>query len=134
VRLDPGTTKNREGRVVYLPPEALAALKAWDEQTRQLERERNIIVRSVFHRDGESVRDLYAAWRSACDRAGVPGMLFHDLRRTAARNYVRSGNHESVVMRISATGRARSSTATTSWPKMTSARPPTVSQRGEMGA
>jgi integrase len=100
VRLDPGTTKNKEGRVVYLPPEALAALKALDEHTRALERERNVIVRNVFHRDGETIRDFYGAWRSVCKRAGVPGMLFHDLRRTAARNYIRSGNHESVVMKI----------------------------------
>src|SRR5205823_4732448 len=43
LRLDPGTTKNKEGRVVYLPPEALAALKAWDGKTVALERERGII-------------------------------------------------------------------------------------------
>jgi integrase len=35
ITLDPGTTKNGDGRVFYLPPAALAALKAWDGQTRQ---------------------------------------------------------------------------------------------------
>jgi hypothetical protein len=83
-----------------LPPEALAALKQWDAETAEVEREKGIIIRLVFHRDGKPVRDFYAAWKSACKRAGSPGMLLHDLRRTAARNYVRSGNHESVVIRI----------------------------------
>jgi integrase len=100
VRLDPGTTKNKEGRLVYLPVEALEALKAWDEKTAAFEREKNVIVRHAFHNDGKPLRSIDAAWKSACKRAGVPGMLFHDLRRTAARNYVRSGVTERVAMKV----------------------------------
>jgi integrase len=100
VSLDAGTTKNDDGRLAYLPAEALAALKAWREQTTSLERERGVIVANVFHHDGSPIRDIYAAWRGASKRAGLAGRLFHDLRRTAARNYRRQGVSEGVVMRI----------------------------------
>ncbi len=101
VRLDPGTTKNKEGRVVYLPAEALVTLKAWRDQTTAFERKQGCIVARVFHRDGEPVDFFpYKSWRSACKRAGCPGRRPHDFRRSMARNYVRAGNHESVVMRI----------------------------------
>lgn len=100
VRLDPGTTKNGDGRVVFLPSDALAELRAWRHETLEVERAKGVIVRWVCHRDGARIADHYDAWRAACDRAGVPGLLLHDLRRSAARDYVRSGVAEAVVMRV----------------------------------
>ena len=100
VRLDPGTTKNRQGRVVYLPPEALEALRVWREKTATVEREQSRIITRVFHHHGEPIRDFYTAWRNACARAGIAGRKLHDFRRTAARNYVRSGVPERVAMQI----------------------------------
>jgi integrase len=56
----------------------------------------------VFHRNGKPVnRHTFAdQWRAACVKAKVPGKLFHDLRRTAARNLVRGGVPETVAMKI----------------------------------
>lgn len=54
----------------------------------------------VFHRDGKPVSSFSRAWKSACRLAGVPGTLFHDLRRTAARNLIRAGVNEKLAMEI----------------------------------
>lgn len=101
VRLDPGTTKNGEGRIAYCSPELLAVLRAQKAATRELEREKGILVPRVFHRRGRRILRFLASWQTACKKAGVPGMLFHDLRRTAVRNMVRAGIPERVAMQIS---------------------------------
>jgi hypothetical protein len=52
----------------------------------------------VFTRGGgRPVRDFRGTWANACEAAQVPGLLFHDLRRTVARNLRRAGVAEGVI-------------------------------------
>jgi integrase len=93
VRLDPGTTKNDEGRSFpYGAHPELSRLMAW-----------RYVHRSgphVFHRNGLRVRHIRGAWNRACAIAGVSGRLFHDLRRSAVRNMERAGIPRSVQMTL----------------------------------
>jgi integrase len=54
----------------------------------------------VFARGATPIRCFRASWDRACTAAGVPDLLFHDLRRTAVRNLRRAGVAESVIMKI----------------------------------
>jgi hypothetical protein len=49
--------------------------------------------------------DFYGAWDKACELAGCPGRIPHDLRRTAVRNLVRAGNTDQVAMQLTGTRR-----------------------------
>ncbi len=100
VRLDPGTTKNSEGRVFLMTAELRALLEAQWEVTRALRHEHGKICPWVFHRDGKPIRSLRKAWQAACIKAGCPGRIPHDLRRTAVRNMVRAGILERVAMQM----------------------------------
>jgi len=102
VRLEPGTTKNKEGRTFpfrALPPleQLLVEQRA---RTDEVERRLGRIVPFVFHRQGEPIRSMRRAWNVACTRAGIPGAWIHDLRRTAVRNLERAGVSRSPAMKL----------------------------------
>jgi len=121
IRLDPGTTKNSDGREVFMT-DALYLLLAACAEGKSGED-------AVFTRpNGIPVRTLRDAGEKACTVAGVgqfvcadcaiprqtgapcqkcsgnrtryTGLIFHDLRRTAARNLRRAGISETVIMKI----------------------------------
>ena len=48
----------------------------------------------------EADRAFNKAWKAACKAVGLPNLIFHDLRRTGARNLIRAGVSENVAMRI----------------------------------
>jgi len=58
------------------------------------------IVAHVFHRYGRPIKSLRRAWMRACRDAGRPGLLLHDLRRSAVRNLERAGISRSVAMKL----------------------------------
>jgi integrase len=93
IRLEQGSTKNGEGRVVKMTEEVYGLLTACviGKQPDDF----------VFTRkDGKRVKDFRKTWEKVCTAAGVPGLLFHDLRRTGARNLRRLGVSEGTAMRI----------------------------------
>jgi integrase len=127
IRLEPGTTKNREGREVTMTSPVLTLLKECvqgkgpDEYllTREVKRKDMTVVRKRigdFRKTWWKVCVKAGVGRMFCRRCGAPvaenkckcgsknlkyvGLLFHDLRRTAARNYRRIGVGETVIMRI----------------------------------
>jgi integrase len=100
VRLDAGKTKNRKPRLFPMTSEIRELLERQKALTDAVQRRRGAVVRWVFHRDGERIRDFYGAWRGGCRRAGCPGRIPHDLRRTAVRNMIKSGLSERVAMKL----------------------------------
>jgi integrase len=119
-RLDPGQTKNEEGRTLYFNQELMQEMKT-------LFGKRQLGCPYVFHRKGKPIRGFRKAWINACisiglceplrDKEGrpvvvkgkkrevkvvkIPTRIFHDFRRTAIRDMVRSGISERVAMNIS---------------------------------
>ena len=121
IRLEPGTTKNSDGREVFMTDTVRALLSACVQGKKP---EAQVFTRP----NGSPVRDFRVTWERACTRIGVgetlcadcsepmdsgkachkcksqrsaySGLIFHDLRRTAARNLRRAGIPETVIMKI----------------------------------
>ena len=72
VRLEPGETKNKDGRTIYMEPELWAVMQ-------KLYKSRDMSCLHVFHSQGKKISDFRGAWGTACKVIGKPGMLFHDL-------------------------------------------------------
>lgn len=96
VRIEPGETKNDEGRTVYLDDELKEVFN------HQCKIRKNIFPYVFLNDKGtDKVKRFDKSWKTACKNAKIGKRLFHDFRRTAIRNMVRSGIPERVVMMIS---------------------------------
>ena len=99
VRLEVGETKNDEGRTVYLDEELKGIFnRQWEKR-----KEGKKLILYVFtNEEGIGrIKDFRKSWATACEKAKIGKRLFHDFRRTAVRNMVRSGIPERVAMMIS---------------------------------
>jgi integrase len=96
VRLDPDTTKNREGRTFPMTPELRGVLEAQRAAVTAIERTTTSIIPWVFTwtTKGRQLREFI----KACRDAGLPGRIPHDFRRTAVRNLERASVPRSTAM------------------------------------
>jgi integrase len=79
--LDPGSTKNGDGRGIPLNRDALLALRGAQGQHD----------RWCFTYQGNPMSDIGSAWKRAMTRAGITEFRFHDLRHTWASWHVMNG-------------------------------------------
>jgi integrase len=95
IRLSGLQTKNKQPRT----------LPIYGDMRRWLETQRETCPEDclwVFHgARNHPVDNHLNGWVDACKRAGLPGLLFHDLRRSAVRNMKRAGLQDLEAMRIS---------------------------------
>lgn len=110
IRLDPGSTKNGEARVFPMTSEIRGILEAI-APARPAVNSKAVNINTVdaeavttttpliFHRKGEPVY-IYHSWRKAARAIGRPGLIFHDLRRSAVREFIRQGMDERLAMQL----------------------------------
>jgi integrase len=95
-------SKTAEPRVLTLVGELGTLIeRRWHAREYPVAPETSALSPFVFHRHGQPVGDFRKAWATACAAAGVAGTLFHDLRRSAVRNFEKAGVSQSVAMKIS---------------------------------
>jgi integrase len=115
--LDAGCIKTSDGQEVDLTQELSALLSAQVDRVQALERQLGRVIPYLFPHLrgakalrpggkrrapvlGEPMRDFRGAWATTCRAAGVPGLLKHDLRRSAVRRIVNLGMLERVAMTL----------------------------------
>jgi integrase len=93
ITLQARETKNREARRIPIGRELYRILQALHARRGRSE--------FGFTKDGEPIKYVYHYWRQAAERAGLPGLLLHDCRRSAVRNLVRAGVSDKIARAIS---------------------------------
>jgi integrase len=88
--LDPGTTKNGDGRGLPLNRDAILALRSVQEQHD----------RWCFTYKGKHMLKVGSAWKRSLKRAGIEKFRFHDLRHTWASWHVMNGTTLQELMEL----------------------------------
>ena len=102
IELQGADSKNGSARLVPMVGADLAGILARRKEAQKVKvGDGTTFARFIFHHNGRQLVDIRKAWKSSCKKAGVPGLLFHDLRRSAVRNLDRAGVSRDVAMRIS---------------------------------
>jgi len=102
IRLAPVTAKNEAERTWPFEMHAglMTVILGQRESAQAWEQKHGRPLPWVFHRDGGPLGNFGRSWETACRKAGCPGRVVHDLRRTAVRNLVRAGVTEGVAMQL----------------------------------
>jgi site-specific recombinase XerD len=115
LRLDPGESKNRAGRMFPLTPKLREILAKQLAKTETLEKITGRIIPWLFHRNGKQIKAFRRSWVSACVNAGlgkritdtngrviktIADRIPHDFRRSAVRNLERAGVPRSAAMKM----------------------------------
>ena len=115
LRLEPGETKNRDGRMFPITGRLREILETQLAKTDALQRASGKLIPWLFHRDGKPIKTFRRSWITACVNAGfghvikntkgkvikkVADRIPHDFRRTAVRNLERAGVARSAAMKM----------------------------------
>lgn len=94
VRLPAEYSKNKKPRILPLEDTLREVIE------RRIER-RDLTCPYVFHRKGRPIKSFRKAFRAAAKAIGQPGLIPHDMRRSAVRNFRKAGLSESDGMALS---------------------------------
>ena len=107
--MEPGTTRNKDGRTFPFASELRTILEAQHAEHQRLKK-RGKLVPWVFFRmvplgrrgplRPKPIKSFGKAFGTACRKAGCPGRILHDFRRTAVRNLELAGVPRSVAMTL----------------------------------
>lgn len=99
IRLKPQDTKEGQEKRVPLCGKALTVV-------REVLTARVVGIEHIFLRDGETIprTQMRRFWESARDKAGLPGLRFHDLRHAWKSNAVASNIQPDIAMAITGHG------------------------------
>jgi hypothetical protein len=115
LRLEPGETKNREGRMFPITGRLREILETQLARTEALQRANDKIIPWLFHRDGKPIKTFRRSWITACVNAGFGHVttnskgkviskradrIPHEFRRTAVRSLERAGVPRSAAMKL----------------------------------
>jgi integrase len=94
IHLLPGSTKNDKGRAVVMTAEVAELISECVKGKQPGD--------AVFTwANGKPVTDFRRTWHTLAKKAGFPGLLLHDMRRSAIRNMMRGGISKTVAKKIS---------------------------------